>query len=471
MNVQVKTDIVMWPIERCIPYARNPRKNDHVVDQMAGVIREFGFKIPILAKSDGTVVDGHLRLKAAEVLKMALVPVILCDEWTDAQVKAFRLLVNRSATWADWDEELLALELHDLQDANFDLTLTGFSDEELKGFLEPEDLDISAEVEKNEQAELLLNEVWAAWRKDVLEALQLLKPIKAVTVGMSRNATKIRFINALYYKKSLPRSITFPYTPHRLSVGTEWGSLLNLLEGRALNGQPIKHEERLRFIASENPSWDHLLNGGLSASGTRLPLDFPVALARDLIDEFCHGQGRVLDPCHGWGGRLLGFLLSEKGSSYVGFDPSHETFVGVRDLATDLARYCHTKHVETQELCFEDVKLGEQRFDLALTSPPYYDTEHYTGAGYAKLRYPTFEEWNNGFYRTMIASVAAVLEPGACFLLNVGNQRYPLVEQALLHAKTCGLHHEETRSADMPNNFAETPEEQGEQIVVLRNSS
>jgi len=59
-----------WPIERCIGYARNPRKNDHAVDRVASAIREFGFRVPIVAKSDGTVVDGHLRLKAAAKLSL-----------------------------------------------------------------------------------------------------------------------------------------------------------------------------------------------------------------------------------------------------------------------------------------------------------------------------------------------------------------------------------------------------------------
>ncbi len=121
----------MWPIDKLIPYARNPRKNDSAVSQMVGSIREFGFKIPCLVRSNGEVVDGHLRLKAARQLAIAEVPVILCDEWTPAQVKAFRLMVNRSVTWADWDEELLALELADLQMAEFDLSLTGFNEKEI----------------------------------------------------------------------------------------------------------------------------------------------------------------------------------------------------------------------------------------------------------------------------------------------------------------------------------------------------
>src|ERR1700740_2088993 len=124
--------IQFWPIDKLVDYARNPRKNDQAVDRMCASLREFGFKIPVLARSDGEVVDGHLRLKAARKLgswpggDTTGIPVILCDEWTSAQVRAFRLLVNRSVTWSDWDEELLALEIQEIQDADFDLSLTGF---------------------------------------------------------------------------------------------------------------------------------------------------------------------------------------------------------------------------------------------------------------------------------------------------------------------------------------------------------
>lgn len=96
-----KMQIEYWSIDKLIPYARNPRRNDDAVPKMAGVIKEFGFKVPIVAKSDGEVVDGHLRLKAAQLLGMTEVPVVLADEWTPAQVRAFRLAVNRSAEWAE----------------------------------------------------------------------------------------------------------------------------------------------------------------------------------------------------------------------------------------------------------------------------------------------------------------------------------------------------------------------------------
>src|ERR1035441_1178735 len=135
MPNQTSMVIQVWPIDKLILYARNPRKNDAAIDRMCSSIREFGFKIPCLVRSDGEVIDGHLRLKAARKLSITEIPVILCDEWTTAQVKAFRLLVNRSATWADWDEELLTLELQEIQGLDFDLNLTGFDVPEIEDLL------------------------------------------------------------------------------------------------------------------------------------------------------------------------------------------------------------------------------------------------------------------------------------------------------------------------------------------------
>lgn len=127
-----------WPIVRLIEYARNPRKNDHAVDKIASAIKEFGFRVPIVAKSDGLVVDGHLRLKAAKKLGLETVPVLLADDLTDIQIKAFRLSVNRVAQEATWDLDLLRLELGELDGLGFDLSLTGFEIGELgKLMLDP----------------------------------------------------------------------------------------------------------------------------------------------------------------------------------------------------------------------------------------------------------------------------------------------------------------------------------------------
>jgi ParB-like nuclease domain len=133
--------IEYWPIDRFVHYARNPRKDDAAVDRMVSSLKEFGFAIPVLARSDGTVVDGHLRLKGSAKAETwpggdtSRIPLILCDSWTEAQVKAFRLLANRSVAWAEWDQELLGTELLDLKALDFDLGLTGFDPTEVTGFI------------------------------------------------------------------------------------------------------------------------------------------------------------------------------------------------------------------------------------------------------------------------------------------------------------------------------------------------
>jgi ParB-like chromosome segregation protein Spo0J len=128
-------DLLHWPLDRFIEYARNPRRNDHAVEKIAAAIHEFGFRIPILAKSDGLVVDGHLRLKAARKLGLATVPVLLADDLTETQIKAFRLSVNRMAELAEWDSELLSLELQDLTALDYNLDLLGWDGEELAAML------------------------------------------------------------------------------------------------------------------------------------------------------------------------------------------------------------------------------------------------------------------------------------------------------------------------------------------------
>lgn len=153
-----------WPIDRLIEYSRNPRKNDHAVDKIAAAIKEFGFRVPVVAKSDGLVVDGHLRLKAAKKLGMTEVPVILADDMTEAQIKAFRISVNRMAEFAEWDNDLLALEFSELTDMGFDLDLTGFTADEIAALtpeqIEPGLTDEDATPEVPEQPVTVLGDVW-----------------------------------------------------------------------------------------------------------------------------------------------------------------------------------------------------------------------------------------------------------------------------------------------------------------------
>lgn len=119
------------PIDVLIPYARNAKQHsDAQVAQIAASIREFGWGAPILVDGRNNVIAGHGRLLAARKLGLSEVPVVPLIHLTDTQRKALILADNKIGENATWDDELLALELAELQEAGFDLELTGFSAEE-----------------------------------------------------------------------------------------------------------------------------------------------------------------------------------------------------------------------------------------------------------------------------------------------------------------------------------------------------
>ena len=122
-------------IERVVPYARNPRKNTDAVAKVAGSIREFGFRQPIVVDDHMVVIAGHTRLLAARHLGLETVPVHVADGLTSTEVRAYRLADNRVSQESEWDEDLLKLEFGDLNDADFDLGLTGFDTSEITDLL------------------------------------------------------------------------------------------------------------------------------------------------------------------------------------------------------------------------------------------------------------------------------------------------------------------------------------------------
>ena len=119
--------IIERKISELKPYANNPRLNDGAVDAVAASIKNFGFKVPLVVTADGEIIAGHTRLKAAQKLKMKTVPVIIADDLTPEQVRAFRLADNKVGELAGWDFEKLDLELEEI---DLDMSVFGFGDEE-----------------------------------------------------------------------------------------------------------------------------------------------------------------------------------------------------------------------------------------------------------------------------------------------------------------------------------------------------
>lgn len=152
-------------LDALIPFAKNSRT--HSADQVAQIaasIKEFGFTNPVLIDADGGIIAGHGRVMAARKLKLKEVPCIRLGHLTDAQKRAYVIADNKLALNAGWDDEMLKLELGDLKELNFDLSLTGFSTDEINALLTPDVVegltDEDAVPEVPEEPITRLGDVW-----------------------------------------------------------------------------------------------------------------------------------------------------------------------------------------------------------------------------------------------------------------------------------------------------------------------
>ena len=129
LTIEIRT------IDSIHPYERNPRLNDKAVDAVAASLKEFGFRQPIVIDSDSVIIAGHTRWKAAQKLGLGKVPVHVATDLTPEQVRAYRIADNKSGEIAEWDFEILPIELSELKETGFDMGLLAFSEKELTRLL------------------------------------------------------------------------------------------------------------------------------------------------------------------------------------------------------------------------------------------------------------------------------------------------------------------------------------------------
>lgn len=143
-------NIIEMKLADIIPYENNPRRNEDAVQYVANSIKEFGFKVPIVIDKENVIVAGHTRALAAESLGMETVPVIVADDLTDEQIKAFRLADNKTAEMAGWDFEALELELGEIEE--IDMADFGFNT--FLGEFEDDFFDSTLEESKEDTGEI-----------------------------------------------------------------------------------------------------------------------------------------------------------------------------------------------------------------------------------------------------------------------------------------------------------------------------
>ena len=371
-----------WPIDRCIGYARNPRKNDHAVDSVASAIREFGFRVPIVAKSDGTVVDGHLRLKAAAKLGLTEVPVILADDLTDAQIKAFRLSVNKVSEFAEWDIDLLKLEFEDLEAAGFDLTLTGFDLGELTAF-EMMGEELPGEGDNEGSTASLADNFGIA-------------PFSVLNAREGWWQSRKEAWTALGIESEVGRDGELAYATSSQSP--------SVYEAKNAYEDSIGRKVNMDEFILNNPNVS-------VQSGTSI---FDPVLCELAYSWFSPQGGTILDPFAG--GSVRGVVASRLGRQYIGVELRDEQVAANRvqgdDLCPDTPPVWHTGDSRNIDRICADVDA-----DFIIGCPPYADLEVYSDdpSDLSTLKYDEFKP----AYFEIIAKACARLKEDrfACFVV------------------------------------------------------
>lgn len=162
--MEMKLKIEYRKVSDLLPYARNARTHsDTQVSQLAASIKEFGFNNPVAVNGEGMILCGHGRVMAAQKLHLTEVPTVCLSHLSDTQVKAYILADNKLALNAGWDDDMLKVELEELKDSDFDLNLTGFSDEELKDILVEDPTEAQEDNFDGEPPEVAKSQLGDIW--------------------------------------------------------------------------------------------------------------------------------------------------------------------------------------------------------------------------------------------------------------------------------------------------------------------
>lgn len=240
-------------------------------------------------------------------------------------------------------------------------------------------------------------------------------------------------------------TISLLFNPHRLSTDNEKDDLSvyeSLQDDNKLNGLArlylynLEHGVNNAFYCAIQRGYQNI----------QYINEFPPFVARTVYSTYTDKRNiRVLDPCAGWGGRMIG-CASITNTTYVACEPSTKTYEGLLKLGEWLKTLQPTFNFEVHKVPYEEFECND-KFDIALTSPPYYNTEHYSDEITNSMnKFDTFDKWVEGFYEPLIVDTVNRLDDGAVFILNVGDRKYTLSDSMY---KICDKHnYKVTRAKD-----------------------
>lgn len=409
------------------PYVNNAKiHTGEQVEQIKKSIREFGFNDPIAVWHENEIIEGHGRLLAVmEMSEIEDVPIIRLDELSDEQRKAYTLVHNKLTMNTDFDLQLLNLEPDDITD--IDMTEFGF------------DLDFDDdEVEESEKEEviyfeneLIQNKVVEAWQETTLD--DFIKTIIDEPTAMYQ-------FNRLCSGYNEGYNISLLFNPHRLDTDTVKHK--SILYGYNEDAEYRKQFARYMVNVSAKvvPQTQYYKYIGIGTAGYQYVNEFQPYLARDIYKKFCKDGDKILNPCAGWGGRLLGIASSRlQDIEYIETEPATQTYNGLVKLKDWLGLDDNYKQYN---LPFEQLELKENYFDFAFTSPPYFNTEIYSDEDTQSAKnQDSYASWRDNWYIPFIDKILFTLKVGGKALLNVGNARYPMEKDLKQHLKELNIEH------------------------------
>lgn len=426
-----KIEIVYIPISKIKPYKNNPRNNIKAVDKVAKSIKLYGFKVPCVVDSNYVLITGHTRYEAAKKLKLKRIPCVIADDLSKAKADAFRIADNKVAEYSKWDmsklkEELSKIQLEDISfdDLGFDVSDIDCEDLALDtNGANEDDVETDFMDEKNDDYFYFESD---EIKQDIVNGWQKYETVEEYIANIIDIPTAKYQFNRLCQGYRAGYNISLLFNPHRLTTETKKNKSIFY----AINHDKNYCKQFARYMVDVSagvvPACDYYKYIGIGHAGFQYVNEFQPYLARDIYKRFCSNGDKVLDPCAGWGGRMLGAVSSLLNLRYVATDPSTLTYNGLLKLRKFLD--ADESSVKLYNKPFEELKLKSNSFDFVFTSPPYFDTEHYADdeESQSMNKFDSYKAWRKGFLFVMLDKIYDCLKSGKKCLLNVGIVQYDI---------------------------------------------
>lgn len=413
----------------------NPRYiTDEDFRKLKNSIETFGYVDPIIVnKYNMNIVGGNQRYQALKKLGYETIDVVFIDEPNLDKEKALNISLNKIS--GDWDTEKLNTLLEEIKLSEVDVTLTGFDDTEIKEFddlMEFNDYDENSAEEINNESnsfeknddifyfpkEEIMDDIVKYWKRydNLDEFVENIIDIPSAKHQFNRLCQG-------YNKEGYNISLLF--NPHRLLIPTwkEKGIFYGFQDDEKYKKQFARY--LVNINNKVQPYCLYHRHMGLGHKGYMYVQEFPPYIARDIYKRYCSDGDKILNPCGGWGGRLIGLASCMwENIEYWETEPSTKTYNGLVKLKEFLNLNDNYKQFNVP---FEKLKIPKEYFDFVFTSPPYFDTERYSEEEtQSYVGKESYEEWRDDFLYVMLDKIVYGMKSNSSCLLNIGKNRFPM---------------------------------------------